>query len=113
MKYTQVENGHIVPAGYLRGFAEGSMIARHVVALKHEKERRERKRSVKAVGTRKRPYSRTRPDGCRIDDVEDSISKLENQVEVVREAHRRFPFCKDDRSVLAQFAGAQQVRGPK
>lgn len=113
MEYKEVENGHIVPAGYLRGFAEGSMIVQHVVALKYEKERRERERSVKAVGTRKCPYSRLRPDGSRIDDVEDSISKLENQVEVVRKAHDRFPFCKDDRSVLAQFAGAQQVRGPK
>ncbi len=61
MEYKEVENGHIVPAGYLRGFAEGSMIVRHVVTLKHEKERREKTRSVKAVGTRKRPYSRTRP----------------------------------------------------
>ena len=113
MKYQEVENGHIVPAGYLRGFARGSMIVRHVVALRHAQERHEKERSVKAVGTRKRPYSRTRPDGSRIDDVEDSISKLENQVEVVRKARERFPFCKDDRSVLAQFAGAQQVRGPR
>jgi hypothetical protein len=114
MEYKEVENGHIVPAGYLRGFAKGSMIVRHVVTLKHEKERREKTRSVKAVGTRKRPYSRTRPrDGTRIDDVEDSISKLENQVEVVRKARHRFPYCEGDRSTVAQFAGAQQVRGPK
>jgi hypothetical protein len=113
MKYKEVENGHIVPAGYLRGFAEGSMIVRHAVTPKHEKESPEKERSVRAVGTRKRPYSRTRPDGSRIDDVEDSISKLENRVEVVRNARARFPFCEDDRSVIAQFAGAQQVRGPK
>ena len=114
MEYPEVENGHIVPAGYLRGFANGQMTMRHRVKLKHEKERREKESSVRSVGTRKRPYSRTRPrDGSRIDDVEASISILENKVEVVRKARERFPFCEGDRSTVAQFAGAQQVRGPK
>jgi len=111
--YEEVENGHIVPAGYLRGFAIDSMTMRNLVTLRHPKESREKERSVRAVGTRIRPYSRTRPDGRRIDDVENSISKLENQVEVLRKARDRFPFCKGDRSTIAQFAGAQQVRGPK
>jgi hypothetical protein len=114
VEYPEVENGHIVPAGYLRGFANGQMTMRHRVKLKHEKERREKESSVRSVGTRERPYSRTRPrDGSRIDDVEASISILENQVEVVRKARERFPFCEGDRSTVAQFAGAQQVRGPK
>jgi Protein of unknown function (DUF4238) len=114
MEYPEVENGHIVPAGYLRGFADGSMIIRNRVRLGHERERREKKTSVKSVGTRKRPYSRLRPrDGSRIDDVEASISILENRVGVVRGARGRFPFCEGDRSTVAQFAGAQQVRGPK
>jgi hypothetical protein len=90
------------------------MIIQHLVTLKHERERREKERSVRSVGTRKRPYSRTRPrDGSRIDDVEASISILENKVQVVRKARERFPFCEGDRSTVAQFAGAQQVRGPK
>jgi hypothetical protein len=108
VKYQEVDDAHIVPAGYLRGFAKGSMIMRQEVASN-----RVRKRSVRSVGIRKRAYSRHRPDGSRIDDVEDAISKLENRVEVLRKAEQRFPFTEEDRSVIAQFAGAQQVRTPK
>jgi len=113
VEYPKVENGHIVPAGYLRGFADGQMTMRHVVAVRHPRQRREKEASVRKVGTRKRPYSRTRPDGSRLDDVEWAISQLENRVEVVRGASARFPFCEDDRTTVAHFAGAQQVRGPK
>ena len=52
VKYQEVEDGHIVPAGYLRGFAEGSMIMRHMVTLKHKRERLERELSVRSAGTR-------------------------------------------------------------
>jgi hypothetical protein len=111
--YPEVEDGHIVPAGYLRGFAIGQKTMRHVINVRHEKQRHEREASVRKVGTRKRPYSRTRPDGSRIDDVEAEISKIENRVEVIRSARDRFPFCEGDRRVITEFAGAQQVRGPK
>jgi hypothetical protein len=113
VEYPEVENGHIVPAGYLRGFANGQMTMRHIVAVKHPKQRPEKEASVRKVGTRKRPYSRIRPDGSRLDDIEWAISRLENRVEVVRDASARFPFCEGDRSIVAHFAGAQQVRGPK
>lgn len=109
MKYDQVENSHIVPAGYLRGFAEGNMIMRHKVATNRVYER-----SVRKVGTRKRMYSRHRPrDGSRIDDVEWALSQLENHVESVRQADQRFPFSREDRSVIAEFAASQHVRSPK
>lgn len=109
MKYAQVENSHIVPAGYLRGFANGNLIMRHKVATNRAYER-----SVRKVGTRKRAYVRHRPkDGSRIDDVEWALSQLENHVESVREADQRFPFSREDRSVIAEFAASQQVRSPK
>lgn len=107
-KYQEVEWAHIVPAGYLRNFATGEMI------VKHELESdRVRERPVKKVGTRRRAYSRTRPSGERIDDVEWSLRHLENKVQVVRFAAQRFPFSELDRSIIAQFAGSQHVRGPK
>jgi hypothetical protein len=113
-EYQEVEDGHIVPAGYLRGFANGRMIMRHVVTVKHEKQRREREASVRKVGTRKRPYSRTRPrDGSRIDDVEAMVRGIEERVKVLRNAADGFPFDAHERSVIAQFVGLQYVRGPK
>lgn len=90
------------------------MIMRHAVALRHEKERRERQLSVRSVGTRTRPYSRTRPgDGSRIDDFESTIRMIEDRVGVLRGAARSFPFDAYERSVIAQFVGLQHVRGPK
>ena len=82
--------------------------------IKHELESgRARERPVKKVGTRRRAYSRTRPTGERIDDVEWSLRQLENKVQIVRFAAQRFPFSELDRSIIAQFAGSQHVRGPK
>jgi hypothetical protein len=107
-KYPEVEWAHIVPAGYLRNFGSGSMIVKHEV-----KSGRARERPVKKVGTRRRAYSRTRPTGERIDDVEWSLRQLENKVQVVRFAAQRFPFSELDRSIIAQFAGSQHVRVPK
>jgi hypothetical protein len=72
-----------------------------------------RERSVKKVGTRRRAYSRTRPNGERIDDVEWALRHLENKIQVVRFAEKRFPFTELDRSIIAQFVGSQHVRGPK
>jgi hypothetical protein len=107
-KYEEVEWAHIVPAGYLRNFATGEMI------IKHELESgRVRERPVKKVGTRRRAYTRTRPTGERIDDVEWALRRLENKVQVVRFAERRFPFSELDRSIIAQFAASQHVRVPK
>ncbi|HYQ79198.1 MAG TPA: DUF4238 domain-containing protein [Solirubrobacterales bacterium] len=108
-KYEEVEWAHIVPAGYLRNFAAGEMIVKHEL-----QSGRARERPVKKVGTRRRAYSRTRPaTGERIDDVEWALRHLENKVQVVRFAEKRFPFSELDRSVIAQFAGAQHVRVPK
>lgn len=109
MTYEQVEDSHIVPAGYLRGFATGNLIMRHKVATNRAYER-----SARKVGTRKRAYTRHRPkDGSRIDDVEWALSQLENRVESVRKADERFPFSREDRSVIAEFAASQHVRSPK
>jgi hypothetical protein len=107
-KYPEVEWAHIVPAGYLRNFATGEMIAKHEL-----ESGRARKRPVKKVGTRRRAYSRTRPTGERIDDVEWALRQLENKVQVVRYAAQRFPFSELDRSIIAQFTGSQHVRVPK
>lgn len=108
MDYPLVEDGHIVPAGYLRGFADGSMITRHDVAAANEGVR-----SVRSVGVRERPYSRQRPDGTRIDDIEWSLSQLEQHVGVLRKAEELYPYTLEDRSIIAQWAGLQQVRGPR
>ncbi len=74
MRYPEVKRSqHVVPRGYLVNFAEEEMLVMHLVgAPKTELV------SIDDAAVRRRFYRRTRRDGTAIDDVEWSLSQLEN-----------------------------------
>jgi len=74
MRYPEVKRSqHVVPRGYLVNFAEEEMLVMHLVgAPKTELV------SIDDAAVRRRFYWRTRRDGTPIDDVEWSLSQLEN-----------------------------------
>lgn len=110
MKYGDVKNAHIVPATYLRNFADDGQIGVHLV-----RERRDLVRRVENVGTRTRFYRRRRPrDGTFINDIEWSLSELESAATpVLREFEDRWPLGDDDKSALAHLFAYQLLRGPR
>lgn len=70
--------------------------------------------STSKAATRKNFYRRTRPDSSRIDDVEHSLSVLENQVApTLNRVERDWPMANEDKAILAQHFGMQVVRVPK
>lgn len=105
--YTTVKQGHIIPSTYQRQFAVDGDVAVHVpggrcLNLKVEK-----------VGTRRRAYRRTRPDGSEIDDIEASLGVLEARVSpVLRSVAGGEPIDDEAKAGLAQFFAMQMVRGP-
>jgi hypothetical protein len=73
--YSRVKRGHIVPAVYLRNFAESDLVALH-----RTDQAGCELRNVRTAGTREPFYWRQRPDGTQIDDIEASLSVLEENV---------------------------------
>lgn len=70
---------------------------------------------IARAGTRSRYYRRERPDGSYIDDTEASLAYLEDRA---TPALRRTLLAtaavpSEDKGGLAQFVGAQMVRGPR
>ena len=108
-RYEPVKKGHIVPRVYQRNFAVNEQVAVHVngktgpVVM-----------SIRDAGTRARFYRRTRPkDGSEIDDIEASLSYLEEATSpVLTELIGGAPLTIERKGVLAQFFGIQMVRGP-
>ena len=106
--YSRVKRGHIVPVVYLRNFAESDQVALH-----RTDQAGCELRNVRTAGTRGPFYRRQRPDGTKFDDVEASLSVLEDKVKpVFDEILGGAPLTLERKSVLAQFFGMQMVRGP-
>jgi hypothetical protein len=97
-----------VPVVYLRNFAESDRVALH-----RTDQAGCELRNVRTAGTRGPFYRRRRPDGTEIDDIEASLSRLEEKVRpVFEEILGGTPLTLERKSVLAQFFGMQMVRGP-
>jgi len=106
--YPRVKRGHIVPAVYLRNFAESDQVALHRIDRPSCD-----LRNVRTVGTRGPFYRRERGDGSEIDDIEASLSVLEDKVKpVFDEMLGGAPLTLERKSILAQFFAMQMVRGP-
>jgi len=107
-QYEPVKKGHIVPQVYQRNFAVSDQVAVHIdgapacVIM-----------NIRDAGTRPRFYRRTRPDGTEIDDIEASLSYIEDAIRpVFDELIAGAPLDQAKKGVLAQFLGVQMVRGP-
>src|SRR5690349_14805981 len=108
-QYQEVEDAHIIPKHWLRRFA-----AKGMIQTVRPKRRESKKRGVSGVGTRPRFYSRTRPDGTRIDDIEWSLGQLEDPAAAaLRQIEEDWPL-EDvyEKATLAQLFGFQIMRGP-
>jgi uncharacterized protein DUF4238 len=109
VRYPSVYRAHIVPAGYLRAFASQNKIAVRKLGAATSSVK-----PVEKAGTRPRFYRRTRPSGDKIDDVEWSLSHIEDKAPpILRAIDELWPLDRDAKSVLAELFGYQVVRGPR
>jgi hypothetical protein len=107
--YKRVDHSHVVPAGYLKAFAVDRLIMMRLVG-----EADSRRISVKDAGVRKAFYRRMRPDGTSIDDVEWSLSQLEQKtLPLLSRIRDLWPLSSDDKHALAFLFGNLLVRGPR
>jgi hypothetical protein len=106
VSYPTVKQGHIVPRVYQANFAIGEQVSMHV-------DGRCVLTNIRNAGTRGPYYRRTRPDGSTIDDIETSLSFIEEAVRPVFDAVLGgAPLTVERKGTLAQFFGIQIVRGP-
>src|SRR4051794_33987994 len=100
--YQRVNHSHIVPTGYLRQWADDDgMIMMRLVG-----ESESNRISVRDAAVRTGFYKRQRRDGSRIDDIEWSLSKLENaSIPLLSEVRDRWPLETDAKQRLAQLFG--------
>lgn len=107
-EYERVDHSHVVPAGYLRAFAVDDMLVMRLVG-----EAEGRLISVRNAAVRTAFYRRRRHDGTSIDDVEWSLSQLENQtLPILPRVRESWPLSGDEKGKLAFLFGYQLVRGP-
>jgi hypothetical protein len=97
-EYPRVRRAHVVPAGYLSGFAKEGKLTLYLVG-----ETEPLTVPVRDAAVRRDFYSRTRPStGERIDDIEWSLSHLENaSLPVLQGIRELWPLNLDNKSRLA------------
>lgn len=103
-----VDDGHIVPRMYQRAWeVEGRKVAVHAGGEGCDQ------RSTKNVGTRGPYYRRTRPTGESIDDVEKSLSVIEDKAAPPLRALIAGQDLEAERKgIVAQLLAVQMMRGP-
>lgn len=103
-----VDDGHIVPRMYQRAWEiEGRKVAVHVDGKECDE------RSTKKVGTRGPYYRRMRPTGESIDDVEQSLSVIEDKAAPPLKALVAGRELEVERKgIVAQLLAVQMMRGP-
>jgi len=109
MQYPKVDRSHIVPRNYLDNFAIDGTIAMRMAGWPASKPV-----STRGAAVRKSFYSRTRPDGSRIDDVEWSLAQLEGvTAPLLRNIGTAWPLDRDTKTKLAELFAYQLIRGPQ
>jgi hypothetical protein len=100
LSYPPVPHSHVVPAGYLRAWAHGPLIAMRRVGSDQSVVV-----GVRDVGVRKNFYRRARPaTGETIYDVEWSLQQAENvAIPIVADIAVHWPLGNEDKAKLAQF----------
>jgi len=108
-KYPNVKRAHIVPKTYLLNWAVDGK-----VGVEQVEDGQRAVRSVKKVATRRRFYRRTRRDGSHIDDVEWTLSEVENaSAPLLRSFDERWPPPTADKLQLATLFALQHLRTPR
>jgi hypothetical protein len=108
--YPEVESAHIIPKMWLNRFATESEMIQSVL-VKHGESV---SRPTKDAGVRKRQYSRTRPSGDRIDDIEWALAQLEGpSAAELRDIEENWPLSFPRKGTLAQLFAFQLVRSPR
>ncbi len=107
-RYPDVKHAHIVPRVYQRPFAVNDQVAVHVDG---------RSSCVlmptARAGTRSRYYRRWRPNGEPSDDIEASLSVIEDAVrEPLSDLIAGEPLTTERKRSVAQLLGLQILRGP-
>lgn len=110
MEYKVVRRTHVVPRGYLRGFAVGEVIGMRLVG-----EASSREIPVSKAGVLKDFYVRHRPqDGAPIYDTDWSLDHIDRVAPaILREISQRWPLGLQNKVALAEFIAIQMVRGPR
>jgi hypothetical protein len=109
-KCQPVKNAHIVPRTYQRAW-EGEQ--RQVAVHSREGNLDCELKSSKLAGVRGPYYRRTRPQGTQTDDIEASISYVENKATpALRQVRTGAPLTVERKGALAQLFGVQMMRGP-
>lgn len=107
-----VDHSHIVPAMYLREWADDDgHMETYLVNRGSQKRVPVKHAGVRGGGF----YKRERPTGKRSDDIETvSLQSIENTAApVLRELETRWPLTGDDKLAMAMLIALQLVRGPK
>lgn len=107
-----VNDGHIVPRMYQAAWEDGQ---RRVAVHDAHSNGGEgcKARSTKRVGTRGAYYRRTRPGGETIDDIEDSLRRIEDKAsEPLRSLIGGSKLEEETKGILAQLLAVQMFRGP-
>ena len=107
MNYPKVDRSHVVPRNYLENFAISGKLALRMAGWSASKPT-----STRNAAVRKAFYSRTRPDGSRIDDVEWSLAQLEAvTASILRDIDDAWPLDLDAKRKLAELFAHQLIRG--
>jgi hypothetical protein len=103
-------HSHVVPAGYLRGWAAGKQIRAHRAATP-----RGLRIGVRDAGVRRDFYKRLRPDGSPIYDVEWSLEQGENTAlpGLKRLVGGEWPPGEDLKALVGTLFAHQLLRGPR
>jgi Protein of unknown function (DUF4238) len=109
VEYEPVKHSHVVPAGYLRGWADGRQIAMRLVGSQNSL-----LVGVRDAGVRSDYYRRERPGtGETIYDVEWSLAQGEDAaLPLIAELPARWPLTNEDKGKVGQFMALQHLRGP-
>jgi hypothetical protein len=106
--FTDVKSAHIVPRMYQDAWAIDGQVAVHVDGAKQPV-----LMPTNKAGTRSRYYRRIRPNGEAIDDIEASLSVLEDKAKpALADLRAGAALTHETKGGLAQFFAVQMVRGP-